>query len=218
MQKLFQGCQLQAGAEYLHSLFQLLQRGQAGGDADIAVVRVDAVGVSSAGSGHGNARFLAKSQSALGRTGHGVQADKVAALGPLPLSKAQRVDLSFQGVGNQSKFGGHHAGMALHDLNGMGLVLQVAHMAQLIDLVVRDHLHTKHPGKVADVANAGGHNGNTAAGKGDLGGGGELKHHIRVAGLFAKAQNIRERNILTFKFMQAVGIVPHNDKIGSGRL
>ena len=90
-------------------------------------------------------------------------------------------------------------------------------MAQLVDLVVGDHLHAENAGEVADIGLAGSHAGNAAAGKGDLGGGRELIDHIRPSRLVAQREDVRERDIVALEFVDAIGVVPDDGKVrGSG--
>ena len=91
-------------------------------------------------------------------------------------------------------------------------------MAQLVDLVVGDHLHTENAGEVADIGLAGSHAGNAAAGEGDLGGGRKLIDHVRPSRLVAQGQDVRERDVVAFKLMDAIGVVPDDGKIRGGRL
>ena len=90
-------------------------------------------------------------------------------------------------------------------------------MAQLVDLVVGDHLHAENTGEIADIGLAGSHAGNAAAGKGDLGGGRELIDHIRPPRLVAQGEDVRERDIVALEFVDAIGVVPDDGKVrGSG--
>ena len=91
-------------------------------------------------------------------------------------------------------------------------------MAQLIDLILGNHLNAEELAEVGNICRACRDAGNAAAGEGDLGGGGKLKNHVGSSGLFAQGQNVREGDIFPTELMDAVGIVPHDGEIRSGRL
>src|SRR5699024_4217836 len=129
-------------------------------------------------------------QCPLGQAVHGVHADKVAALGPLPGGDAQGGDLLLQSGDHRVKLGLHDGGVLLHQLQGVGLVLQVADVAELVDLVVADGLNAEQVRHIFDVVHAGGHDADAGAGEGHLGGGGVLKDHVRVSGLPAQADDV----------------------------
>ena len=133
------------------------------------------------------------------------------------MGNAQWPNLPVQPFCDALKFRCHDGCVELHDLQRVRLVLKKTHMAQLVDLVVGDHLHTENAGEVADIGLAGSHAGNAAAGKGDLGGGCELIDHIRPSRLVAQREDIRERDIVALEFVDAIGVVPDDGKVrGSG--
>ena len=133
------------------------------------------------------------------------------------MGNAQRLDLPVQPFCDALKFRCHDGGVELHDFQGVRLVLQEPHMAQLVDLIVGDHLHTENAGEIADIGLAGSHAGNAAAGKGDLGGGRELVDHIRPSRLVAQGKDVRERDVVALEFVDAIGVVPDDGKVrGSG--
>ena len=108
--------------------------------------------------------------------------------------------------------------MLLHNLQGMGLVLQKFHMTQLVYLVIADHLDAKEPGEILNVGFRRSHTADAAACKGNLGCGGELIDHVGIPGLTAQGDDIREGNKVTLKFMDAVSVVPDDGKIRGGGL
>ena len=112
VQQLFQGSQLQTDGQYFH-----------GSNAQMIVSGVVAIGIGSTGIGQGDTGLLAQLPGALGSTVHGVQADKISALGFYPFADSGRLDLLIQPLGNAAELGGHDTGMALHDLKGMCFVL-----------------------------------------------------------------------------------------------
>ena len=112
-QQLFQGCQLEADGQHFHCLLQVFHRGQAGSNAQMVVIGVEAIGVGSTGGGQHHTSIPAQAPDPLCGTGHGVQADKVAALGIHPTGKAQLLDFLIQPAGNTGELGGHDGGMAL---------------------------------------------------------------------------------------------------------
>ena len=91
-------------------------------------------------------------------------------------------------------------------------------MAQLVDLVVGNHLDAENVGEILDVCLAGSHAADAAAGKGNLGSGSELIDHVGPTGLSAQGDNVGEGDIVAFKLMDAVSIVPDNGKVRSSRL
>ena len=134
------------------------------------------------------------------------------------MGNAQRLNLPVQPFCDALKFRRHDGGVELHDLQCVRLVLQEPHMAQLVDLVVGDHLHTENAGEVADIGLAGSHAGNAAAGEGDLGGGRKLIDHVRPSRLVAQGQDVRERDIVALEFMDTIGVVPDDGKVRGGGL
>ena len=90
--------------------------------------------------------------------------------------------------------------------------------AELIDLIIGDHLHTEQLGEMIDIRLRSRHHRNAAACKSDLGCRSEFINHIRIAGLFTHTDNIRERHIFTTEFVNTVSIIPHNSEIRRSRL
>ena len=86
--KLFDTGKLNADAKKLCRKVKLLNGREAGGDTDIAVLRVYAVGIRSADGGKNYARFLAELAYSFGATLHNVKADEIAALWIKPRSNA----------------------------------------------------------------------------------------------------------------------------------
>ena len=91
-----------------------MNRGQRRGNADVGVLRVNAVGERCARARHHDARFLAERQGPLGKTRFGVDRDKVAALRALPGCNAERRDLRVQLFQHAAEFRGKHLRMLLH--------------------------------------------------------------------------------------------------------
>ena len=141
MPEVHQPRHLYAGAENGNGLLHILHRREGGGNTDVAVIGVDAVGEGGAGGGHGHAGLLAQGQRPLGGAGHGVKGDEVAALGPPPGGDLQRRDLPVQRVHHTAELGAHDGGVLLHQLQGVGLVLEIEHMALLVHLVEADDLN-----------------------------------------------------------------------------
>ena len=71
----------------------------------------------------------------------------------------------------------------------MGLVLQIAHMAQGIDLVIGNGLDADELLQIRLITLARGHDGEARAGERDLGRGGKFIDHAVVAGLAAECQD-----------------------------
>ena len=107
--------------------------------------------------------------------------------------------------------------MALHQGQNAGLVLEIAHMAELVDLVVADGLEGQQALVVLLVVPAGGHDGYACTGEGDLRRGGEFIDHIGVALLPAEGQNVAEGDKFAVDFVDAVGVVPHEGEVRRGR-
>ncbi len=116
------------------------------------------------------------------------------------------------------ELGREDGGVALHQLQGVRLILQIADVAQLIDLVKADGLDVDELGEVGDVVLAGGHDGHARAGERDLAGGGEFIHHVPVATVGAKLQNVGELHEIAVKLMDAVRIIPHEHEVRRGGL
>ena len=91
-------------------------------------------------------------------------------------------------------------------------------MTQLIDLIVADDLDVDELLHVLHVRLAAREARHARAGQRDLAGGGKLKHHVGVAVLLAQTQDIGEGHELALELMDAVGIVPHEQEVGSRRL
>ena len=108
--------------------------------------------------------------------------------------------------------------MLLHQLQGVRLVLEIADVAELVDLVIADALIGHEAYHVLDVVHAGCHHGHARAGEGHLGGGGELEDHIRAAGLAAEGEHVREGDVVPLELMDAVGVVPHDHEVRGGGL
>ena len=134
------------------------------------------------------------------------------------MGNAQWPNLPVQPFCHALKFRCHDGCVELHDLQRVRLVLKKTHMAQLVDLVVGDHLHAENTGEIADIGLAGSHAGNAAAGKGDLGSGRELIDHIRPPRLVAQGEDVRERDIVALEFVDAIGVVPDDGKVRGGGL
>ena len=88
-------------------------------------------------------------------------------------------------------------------------------MPELVDLIVGDILHTGQLAPVSDILLRRCDNGNTGTGESQLGGGCKFIDHIGSASLGTQGNHIPERLELTFKFVDTVGVIPHNDKIRS---
>ena len=108
--------------------------------------------------------------------------------------------------------------MLLHQGQGVGLVLQEQNVAQLVDLVEADGLDVDELGEVGDVVGAGCHDAHAGTGEGDLAGGGELVDHVGIAVLRAQADDVGEFHIVAVELVDAVGVVPHEHKVGGGGL
>ena len=133
------------------------------------------------------------------------------------MGNAQWPNLPVQPFCHALKFRCHDGCVELHDLQRVRLVLKKTHMAQLVDLVVGDHLHAENTGEVADIGLAGSHAGKAAAAEGDLGGGRKLIDHVRPPRLVAQGQDVRERDVVALEFVDAIGVVPDDGKVrGSG--
>ena len=91
-------------------------------------------------------------------------------------------------------------------------------MPELIDLIVTDLLHTEQAGEILDIVHGGSHAADTAAGKGNLGGGREFNHHIRISSFRAQTDNVREWDVLPTELVDTVGVIPHQNEIRSGGL
>ena len=91
-------------------------------------------------------------------------------------------------------------------------------MTQLIDLIVADDLRTQQVFKVSHVGYAAYHAADAGTGEGDLAGGSKLEETILAAGFPGNIQNIGEGYIFAFKFMDTVGVIPHDHKIRGGGL
>ena len=100
----------------------------------------------------------------------------------------------------------------------MGLVLQKQHLALLVDLVEADGLDVDELLHVGHVVLRAGKAGDAGAGLGDLGGGEELKDHVGISVLSAQGQHVGEGDKVTLELMDAVGVVPHDQEVGSGGL
>ena len=103
--------------------------------------------------------------------------------------------------------------MLSHNLQSVFLVLQIEHLAQLVDLVVGNHLHTHQLLHILEIGLRCSHHRHAGPRQGNLGGGGKFKHHIRISCFPAQAQNVREGHIGAVKFMYTISIVPHQNKI-----
>ena len=96
VQQFFESSQLQADGQNFHGLFQLLYRGQAGGDSQMVILGVIAVGVGGTGGGQSHTGLLAQLPGTDGGAGHGVQTDEITALGIDPFSNTGRLDFLVQ--------------------------------------------------------------------------------------------------------------------------
>ena len=108
--------------------------------------------------------------------------------------------------------------MLFHQGKRSLFILQKLYMAQLIDLVKADSLHTHKLLHILLVCFAGRHHRDSRSGKGDLGRGSVFKHHIRIPGFAAQSEYIREWNKIPLKFMDTIGIVPHDHEVRCSRL
>ena len=91
-------------------------------------------------------------------------------------------------------------------------------MAQRVDLVIGNGLDADEFLQIRLIGLARSHNGEARAGERDLGRGGKFIDHAVVAGLAAECQDIPEGNKFAVKLMDAVGVIPHEGKIGRGGL
>ena len=112
----------------------------------------------------------------------------------------------------------HVRRVLLHQLQRMGLVLEVEDVALLVDLVVGDGLDGEQLLHVFLVGFARRHDGDTRAGERDLRRGGKLIDHVGVARLAAEREDVREFDVLALKLVDAVGVVPHEGEVLRGRL
>ena len=106
--------------------------------------------------------------------------------------------------------------MALHQSQNTGLVLEITHVTELVDLVIADGLVGQQALVVLLIVPAGGHDGHACTGEGDLRCGGEFIDHIGVALLPAEGQNVTEGDKFAVDLVDAVGVVPHEGKVRRG--
>ena len=206
---------LEAAAEDGHRLLELLDRGQRRGDADVAVKRVVSIRIGRARARHHDARILGERQRTLGKAGGRVHGDKVAALGRVPARNAERLDLTLERFDDHVELRLHDFGVLFHQREGVLFVLEILDVAQLVHLVEADGLNADELGHVLHVGFAARKARNARAGERHLARGSELENHVGVAVLLALAQNILERDELAVKLVDAVGIVPHEQEVGS---
>ena len=105
--------------------------------------------------------------------------------------------------------------MLFHQREGVLFVLEILDVAQLVHLVKADGLNADELGHVLHVGFAARKARNARAGERHLARGSELEDHVGVAVLLALAQNILERDELAVKLVDAVGVVPHEQEVGS---
>ena len=91
-------------------------------------------------------------------------------------------------------------------------------MAQRVDLVIGNGLDADELLQIRLIFLARGHDGEARTGERDLGRGGKFIDHAVVAGLAAECQDILEGNKFAVKLMDAVGVIPHEGKVGRGGL
>ena len=91
-------------------------------------------------------------------------------------------------------------------------------MALLVHLVKADGLDADELFHVGKVRLGAGEAGDARAGKGHLGGGGELEDHVGVAVPGALGEDVREGHEFPFQLMDAVGVVPHEEEVRGGGL
>ena len=118
--KFFQCSQLQACTENIHSLLQFLHGRQAGGDTQVGILGILAVGVCSAGIGQHHTCALAQLVGALSTAVHGIKADKVAAARAGPLSNARAAKLLGEDTLHCLKLGANKRRLTLHTLRKGG--------------------------------------------------------------------------------------------------
>ena len=134
--QLFQSRHAQAVAQNGDGLLQLVDRRQGGGNADVAVLGVHAVGEGSPGGGHGDPGVPAQLQRPPGGSGHGIQTDEIAALGMAPPGDAPGGQVALQLLLHGPELGPQNGGVAAHQGQGGLLVLQIPDVAQLGGYVV----------------------------------------------------------------------------------
>ena len=88
-------------------------------------------------------------------------------------------------------------------------------MAQLIHLVEADGLNADELGHVLHVGLAARKARNARAGERHLARGSELEDHVGVAVLLALAQNVLKGDEVAVELVDAVGVVPHQQEVGS---
>ena len=170
-------------------------------------------------AGHNHSGILALGYDRLGAAVKGIEGYEVSAVGLGPGSDLQSAQLSGQDLVHRLKSGTKDRGLFSH----MGLdavqILEETDMAQLIDLIVADHLYVHLLLHIFQVGLGSGDRGNTCAGEGNLCGRTEFINHIRVSGLLALGEDIQNMiRMIRVKMVYAVSVVPENTEVLRGRL
>ena len=191
-------------------------RGGIGGrKAQIGVARILAVGVGRARAGEDDARLAHQRPDALGAAVHQRQADEIAAVRLRPGGDAQPAELGFQRLKHDVKLRADDVGMALHDLMHMRGILQIADMAQLVQLVKADGLNADELLRLRHIGGRERHRGDAAAREGYLRGRGEAEDAILGAVALTELKDVRQL-LLAVDVMHAVGVVPDDAEVGRG--
>ena len=108
--------------------------------------------------------------------------------------------------------------MALHQSKHTCLVLQIADMAKLVHLIIRDNLHIEKLHHICHIPFTADKNRDACPRIGYFGSGSKLKNHVFISVFCTFSQDICKRNKITEEFVHTIGIIPHKKEIFRGGL
>ena len=155
---------------------------------------------------------------ALGAAGHGVKADEVAALGAVPGAGTGAAQVALQHGQHHIELGLQQLGVLLHVIFDTSHILEIDHVAQLVDLVGADGLDSHDLLGPLNVQGRSGHGAHAGAGIGDLGGGAELQNAVLGAVFLGQLKDVQQLVLVVGQMMDDVGVVPENTEIGGSGL
>ena len=104
--------------------------------------------------------------------------------------------------------------MACHMGFNAAFIAEKTCLAQLVELIGADGGKLPHFAQIDQVGRTCRHGADACTGEGNLAGGAELIHHIRVPGIGAGGQDVwQDGRGVGVKVMHAVGVIPENAEI-----
>ena len=212
----FYCCKLYAQTNDSHCFFHLCRGRIRGRDADVFIFGVVFVGEGRACGCEGDACLLAKRNDALCSAGHYVKRDEIAAVGFCPVNEIAIGEIFAEDADGGVKFRLQDRSVFFHQCTHVVSILQILHVAKLIDLIGGDGLERDISLSAADIFFAGDHERDACACVGDLRGGEERINEVFVFCALDEIEDIEQLVGRLVEVMERVRHIPENAEVFCG--